>query len=32
MNKTNQRPASEVFGAMTHLELKGNWNEVKGNL
>ena len=32
MNKTNQRPANEVFGAMTNLELKGNWNEVKGKL
>jgi uncharacterized protein YjbJ (UPF0337 family) len=32
MNKTNQRAANEVFGAMTNLELKGNWNEVKGKL
>lgn len=32
MNKTNERPAGEVFGAMTNLELKGNWIEVKGKL
>lgn len=32
MNKTKQRAANEVFGAMTNLELKGNWNEVKGKL
>ena len=32
MNKTNQPPVNEVFGAMTNLELKGNWNEVKGKL